>query len=64
MSLLVQLLIAIALIVGLIGLRLFAEHRALQEKIRGGYINECNEEECMSCALKTTQRSRAFPRQS
>jgi len=64
MSLLGQCLIAAALIVGLIVLRIFAERQAKQEEIRRGYTNECHEEECMSCALKTTRRSRALPRQS
>ena len=55
MSIIVHLLIATALVTGLILLRLFTERLSLRAKMLRGQSDDCNTEECISCALKTTR---------
>ena len=62
MNLLIHFLIATVLIVGFVVLRLFADRRALQETLRKNKTDQ--NEECMSCTLKTTQQNPASTQQS
>ena len=62
MTLLIHFLIATVFIVALILLRLFADRRALRERLRNDPIGK--KEECISCALKITQLTRNSPLQS
>ena len=57
MNLLIHFLVATALIVGFFALRIFADRRALQETLRKNQTEQ--KEECVSCALKTTQQNPA-----
>jgi hypothetical protein len=62
MSMLAHLLVATALIVAFILLRMFADRSVLRDRLRKDQTEE--REECISCALKTTQLNRASTRQS
>jgi hypothetical protein len=64
MSMLLQFLLAAALIAGMILIRILAGRMALQARILDGYNNDCNEEECMSCTLKTIRKNRVTTPQS
>jgi len=62
MNMLAHLLVATALIVALILLRIFADRRVLRDRLLKDQTEE--REECISCTLKTTQLNRASARQS
>ncbi len=64
MSMLLQFLLAAAMITGLILLRMLAGRMTLRARILDGYNNDCNEEECMSCTLKTIPKNRITKPQS
>ena len=61
MNLLAHILIATVLIVGLVLLRMFADRCALRATLRKNQMEK--KEECISCALKTTQQNHDSPRQ-
>jgi hypothetical protein len=62
MSLLTQFLVATVLIIGLVLLRMFADRCAVRHRLRKNQTEQ--REECISCALKTTQQNHVSPRQS
>ncbi len=64
MNPLLQFLLATAVIAGLLLLRVLAGRMTLRARIRDGYNNDCNEEECMSCALKTIRKNHVTTPQS
>jgi len=60
MNLLAHILVATVLIVGFALLRIFTDRCAIRARLRKNQMKQ--EEECISCALKTTRQNHASPR--